>query len=413
MHEPNQPIDLQEMQIEFELGGQTVKASTKASLRLTPNPNLVFEVSGLPKPMPVGPISTEGPTKARLETGIEVELVPSTWFPFLNDPVLRPLYLPCTVMHTDRPLKCVRFSVLNFQQDLVGRDLELRAGSWVIKMIQASNFTAIRRTLRADGGFAITYEGTVARSIGRPINVDKAELILEAFQRFLSFASGVSCSLTNILGIDYDDKEAWKQWGTSHVAPSSRSRYWFDPSQGNMLSRTFPGFWRQFKMSGTGLQLRRILAWYTLSNESDALESRIVLAGAALESLAHLVLSSIPKHQALANRRGYFAEKLRKALAEMRIPSKIPSHCRALAKASSRKKWKDGPEAVVQVRNDLIHPVRAYRPRSVDPYFDAWQLAQWYVELMLLKLLDYQGDYTNRLDLPMKLGKVDRVPWAK
>ena len=410
MHEPNKAIDLQEMQIEFELGGKTVKTPAKACLRLIPNPNLVFEVSGLPQPMPDGPITLEGPTKARLDTGIEVELVPSTWFPFLSDSVLRPLYSPCTVLQTDRPLKCVRFSVLNFPEGPVGQDLQLRAGPWVIEITQAGNFTASERNLRAEGGFAITYEGILTKSNGRSFSVKKAEFILEAFQRFLSFVAGVSCSLTNILGIDFDGKEAWKQWGTSHVAPRSHSSYWFDPNVGHMLLRTWPGFWRQFNRPRAGLQLRRILAWYNLSNESDALESRIVLAGAALESLAHLVLTPIPSHQTLVNKRGYFAKKLREALKAMGIAVKIPKHCQALTKTSSRKGWKDGPKAIVEVRNDLIHPVRGYRPRSLNPYFDAWQLCQWYVELMLLKLFDYQGVYRNRLDLPMKLGKVERIP---
>ena len=120
MHEPNQSIDLQEMQIEFELGGQTVKTPAKASLRLIPQPNLVFETSGFPKPMPSGSLSTEAPTMIKLETGVEVELVPGIWLPFLNDPVLRPRFSPCTVLQTGGLPKSVQFSILNFPEPLLG-----------------------------------------------------------------------------------------------------------------------------------------------------------------------------------------------------------------------------------------------------------------------------------------------------
>ena len=180
-----------------------------------------------------------------------------------------------------------------------------------------------------------------------------------------------------------------------------------------MLSKTFPGFWKLFSQPRIGLQLRRILAWYTLSNESAALESRIALTQAALESIAHLVLSFNPNHQALVNKRGYAAKKLKLALGQIGIASKIPKHCQILANASSKKGWKDGPMAIVGVRNNLIHPLTRYQPRTLDPYWDAWQLGQWYVELMLLSLFKYQGIYRNRLDLPMQLGKVEVVPWAQ
>ena len=413
MREPNEPIHLQDMQIEFELVGQTVRIQAQASLRLLPKPHLVFKTSGFPEPMLVGPVSLDGPTKIRLETGIELELVDGGWLPFMIDPVLRPRFSTCTVLETGGLPESVQFSILNFPGHLLGRDRTLRAGSWVIEINEASNFSTTSRTLRAEGGFAITHQGVLAKRNGGSFRVKSAKLVLEALERFLSFARGVSCSVTNITGLDSGENEVWKQWGAGHVASWQGSISWFDSSNGKMLSKAFPGFWKLFSQSRVGLQLRRILAWYTLSNESTALESRIALTQAALESIAHLVLSFSPNHQALLNKRGYAAKKLRLALSKVGIASKIPKHCQELANASSRRGWKDGPEAVVEVRNDLIHPVKEFRPRSLDPYFDAWQLSQWYVELMLLNLFKYQGSYRNRLDLPMKLGKVEIVPWAQ
>ena len=39
---------------------------------------------------------------------------------------------------------------------------------------------------------------------------------------------------------------------------------------------------------------------------------------------------------------------------------------------------------------------------------ESWLLAMWYTELVVLKLLDYDGYYRDRLDG----GKIKRVPWV-
>ena len=31
------------------------------------------------------------------------------------------------------------------------------------------------------------------------------------------------------------------------------------------------------------------------------------------------------------------------------------------------------------------------------PYYDAWRFAEWYVELVLLHILSFQGEYSNRI----------------
>ncbi len=41
-----------------------------------------------------------------------------------------------------------------------------------------------------------------------------------------------------------------------------------------------------------------------------------------------------------------------------------------------------------------------------------WKLAQWYVELFLLKLAGYRGVYSDRIAARW-VGEVKPVPWAK
>ena len=45
--------------------------------------------------------------------------------------------------------------------------------------------------------------------------------------------------------------------------------------------------------------------------------------------------------------------------------------------------------------------------------YEAWSLALWYLELLLLLLFEYQGQYSNRLKRDVYRGEeVERVPWT-
>ena len=72
------------------------------------------------------------------------------------------------------------------------------------------------------------------------------------------------------------------------------------------------------------------------------------------------------------------------------------------------KGW-DGPEAIANIRNALTHAVSRGESKLA---FEASQLAMWYLELTILKLCDFQGDYTNRTVLTGPWFRREKVPWA-
>jgi hypothetical protein len=71
--------------------------------------------------------------------------------------------------------------------------------------------------------------------------------------------------------------------------------------------------------------------------------------------------------------------------------------------------WNDGPKALAAVRNLLVHPSK----QKQLPYYDAWRLAKWYTELVLLKLVGFTGEYSDRTRAQRWVGAVDPVPWAR
>jgi hypothetical protein len=74
-----------------------------------------------------------------------------------------------------------------------------------------------------------------------------------------------------------------------------------------------------------------------------------------------------------------------------------------------------GPELVFDIRNRVVHPPKRLTdpewPTS-DELFEGWQLATWYLELAILRVLGYSGEYATRLQLGGWEGQTEPVPWS-
>lgn len=99
------------------------------------------------------------------------------------------------------------------------------------------------------------------------------------------------------------------------------------------------------------------------------------------------------------------------------VPTAIPPSLPILdarLRASGQPGW-GGPEILFNIRNDMVHPPK----RLVEPewpdgelLFEAWQLGTWYLELVLLRILGYEGEYWSRVRLDRPGADVEPVPWC-
>jgi hypothetical protein len=97
----------------------------------------------------------------------------------------------------------------------------------------------------------------------------------------------------------------------------------------------------------------------------------------------------------------------------MNLPLAIPRGLMELEKAGRGLNWMDGPQAFVGVRNELVHPPKLKRKPVKLPYYEAYTLGKWYVELVLLRACGYDGKYSNRTNLRRSVGEIEDVPWTK
>ena len=65
--------------------------------------------------------------------------------------------------------------------------------------------------------------------------------------------------------------------------------------------------------------------------------------------------------------------------------------------------------AITDLRNGLVYP-KGNGPLPEKAYYEAWKLSLGYLDLIFLRLMEYEGQYSNRLTARF-VGTVEDVPW--
>ena len=382
---------------------------SKALLRLSPSPRLVIECAdSLSSENMRLDVSQSHVIASLLNTKIESFVVRSTVSVGEASRIcltLLPKREPVTIHRTKERSSFVEFSVLNFPKFFGGQDKRVQVGNewrvlgsallrvegWEIEVSAITTLHEIEKKLKAEGGYAITHTGTVQRLDGGDFAAQDVEPLLSALRWFLSFARGAFCGLTLVVGKDAKGEPAWERWGTHRVtewfAPPAS---WFDSRNGYILADAFPGFWKLFQERERFV--RMVVGLYlnaNLGSHGVGYDCGLILTQAALERFScrdpHLKTG----------------EQIKKGLRKIGLSeealSLLPEGCPELAALGSKHGWKHGPHALVEMRNNLVHPRDKYGNVSSGAYYEASNLGQWYLELALLSSCGYEGKCANRL----------------
>jgi hypothetical protein len=300
--------------------------------------------------------------------------------------------------------------------------ISLVSSQWKIKIDSLS--PKIRKklftSLRIDGGFAITNVGQIERIDKDHFSIEEVEDCLKALWYFLSFLRGAWVGLILPIGFDRNHNKVWEKWSSQKISPFSDSMSWFSRQDTRrdldvMFSR-FMDYWSDSSFQET---LMLVIHWYVESNlQSGAVEGSILMAQAAYELLFEV------KSNSNSNSTRISAEKkLKEILLWAKLPIKgteIPSDEGKLSSLMSFVSATENqvfniPQAITRVRNKLTHPKSKNTQLIIysnSLRIETWQVSLWYLELLILYLLDYQGLYRNRLRFIYE-GDYDEVPWMK
>jgi hypothetical protein len=293
----------------------------------------------------------------------------------------------------------------------------LKADDWQITIAATDKTDDLVEALKDKGGYVITHMGKIEREDGSTFSSEQLADLLCCLHFFLSAALGRWAGVALPVGLNQNGDKVFEQWGTPRVAANQwhGSRSWFDEHHGGLLSEVFPGFFARWNEEAWAKPLRTTLYWYLAANDRGTgigVDAGLILAQTALECLAWTYCVEDRKmvsRTAFLPRGLSASDKLRMLGSTLQIPMQIPPETTALH-ARYGAEW-DIPDAITNIRNQLVHPSKK-DTLPEGSYYEAWKLAMWLLDLVLLHLCSHTGKYANRLPSGRWVGVVSDVPWV-
>jgi hypothetical protein len=430
---PNTTISLFEGDLELHLAsGRSLSASGTVEWRWLPSVSIRFTLSGLdhyPNHSDLSEAKLEIP-ELSLTCGVSITNMgigqEGVYYGgLLKTPVL---------VGEDSGCDRVIFHIPNFHSFIgetirdkgparwTGR-LRLENDNWVIALDGGITVSELIKGLKGQGGYAFTHTGELRHADGEHFRLSEADDILHAVYYFLSFVRGLWCGPVLASG-RMGGIEIWQEWATSRLTPWKYVESWF-PQVGpkeNLaeLNQAFRGYMRKWEDSLWKDPIKHSIHWYVESNiGAGGVEGAIVLIQAALELLSWLYFvedSTTAQYSVTKFGNMNAATKVRDLLSAASIPVDIPVHLKNLRNETAALQASDGPGAFVKLRNAIVHPKKSKRSvvlqTSVLARMEARELGLWYLEMMLLQIFGYEGEYYQRYVSGWPDEVRAKVPWA-
>lgn len=305
--------------------------------------------------------------------------------------------------------------------------LELRYNDFHLTLDSKPETHNFLKQLRAERAYGLTHTARISREAGKTIDFDSGKDLVSRMSWFFSFLRGQWCSPILPSG-RRGESEVWNLWKRPKASPWVAGKdSWFPGfymSQAEIqtaMNRLFEGFMEKWEDPIWNEPIQHATHWYVVSNLGEGgIEGAVILIQAALELLAWVYF--VEEKNQFSNRKFDDAhlypakKKIELLLTEASIDQSIPASLQNLSSEMALLKASDGPEAITNLRNALVHPKKSKRDRttsvSASARYEIMQLGVWYLEMMLLFLFGYDGSYYSRFSTGTVKDALQKVPWA-
>jgi hypothetical protein len=250
--------------------------------------------------------------------------------------------------------------------------------------------------------------------------------VLESLRVFLSFAFAAWKTPAFVVGSNSVATRSVQRFSAYESSVHWFSQGWLDERHGQHLTQAYPGFCRLWDKERWRLPVNQAVTWLIeASTTSGSIQGAIAFSQIPLEMLAWLVFvdeNAILDSNEFENLSA--GNKLQLLLHECGIPLGVPPMLETLAKIAinDEGKQKSGPRIATEIRNTIIHPhkknrdkfngwITQHKVEGNDLLRETQHLFIWYITLVLLRLMEYDGEYANRL-MPQRPNTIEKVPWA-
>jgi hypothetical protein len=423
---PNVPITLYEGPITLRSGTDVETADGSIELRWLPDLRIRFHIPEFPRlPFIGGPGGRVG-EEPSLEVPDTMEAAPAlilgTEMGSHKPTSITGILNGGLQIGDGTALHRVLFRVANFgafrDRGPVLDRMVWETSEWGVTITPIDGLNDLLKEVKNVGGYIITHKIQVERPDGSAFTSDRARHVGQGLFRWLSFIRGLDVNAILPVGFDSTGQPVWQEWGSWKLHRWKSVLSWADPHHGSDLARAFPGFMRLWSSDGWQKAIGLAIGWYVDSNRNaSGLESAIVCAQMALELLAwECLVGQGDAMTAEGFNRLNAPDRVRLMLAHHGIPLEIPATLPEMGQNGRELHWDDIADAVVFVRNKIVHPEAKHRERIFGGngglLQDAWTCALWMLELLLLRLFEYDGPYSDRREPDKFVGKVVPVPWS-
>ncbi|MEY2590537.1 MAG: hypothetical protein QOJ67_2521 [Acidimicrobiaceae bacterium] len=422
-------VVLYEGQLELRSGDESESGDGQITLTWRPKPQIRWRVDGTVSPLAAFMAIDRQATQAILPS---LDRVPppglDVWAPEkrpgANSRRTEPLG-PCE-FGNPRTLRRMLIHVVNgFEWHLPqviregtagwrGR-LTMEVDGWLITVDRHQDpFTE----LDEEGGFAFTHTLQIERSDGATFAAPDRERLELGMWHFFAFCRGRLVGFTLHVGFDENDEPCWADWSQRLIDDWQPTINWcdlllvgeFEGLLRSWMTLSEDPFWTQV--------LHRVVRILVSANDPHPLDAAIPTAQTALELLSWAVL--VIKETWLVPGEGdlSFQGRLRLLLKWAGIDPAVPVELVDMERVRREANLTDAPATIAWVRNRLVHPPKMGNdglPQwpSHDLQVDVWRLSLQYIELIVLRLLGYQGRFGTRTHIDGRwAGDVEPVPWA-
>ena len=285
-----------------------------------------------------------------------------------------------------------------------------------IRIDRLINFKNQYDLLSTKGGYIFLYSGEIIRMNGS-VHYDEMKELVSCFSFFLSFLNGRRCSLYVLQGI-FKEEILWTDY-TPYATDLYKTVFSWPQHHSieglNLLWKRFSDLWkddndRDFLISA--------IHWYVEANSNSGYtEGSIIMTQTGLELIYNWLV--IEKKKLIYGKdvdNISASNKIRLLLSQISLKNDLPDSLKLLRVYITTNGFVDGVEAFVQIRNALVHSQEEKRKKLQITdgmvLYEALELGLWYLELSILNILNFEGNYQFRCSDKTWAGTNEiSVPW--
>ena len=294
----------------------------------------------------------------------------------------------------------------------------METDEYLINLDQRVNYRKFKEELRWQGGYLLFYGGELIPK-SESISLERSSKIFRCLNMFLSFLQGGRVSVLFQKGM-YKEECVWQNFPSTFVQEYKDGIFsWIPYGVAKELPTLWTSFYKIWFEKKEDDFLNTALHWYLEANNySGFVEGSLVMAQNALELIYNWWI--VEEKNMLGGKNAEnisAANKIRLILSQLNQETKVPTDLSALKHFKSGDETYDGPEKIVYIRNAIVHSQKKKRDDlqgiPAEAKYESLELSLHYIELALLKILNYNGQYVNRTKKEKVERKTEIVPWKK